>query len=234
MTNPFADLNENMGDVERLLEIHQDQAGPKPGRKYEVEPLNKSGVVLVHACWEAFVEDCASAAFDGLMATFTLPADAPEHLRRSIAERLKADKNQLSPWRLAGDGWRKELAALRDRRIRELNTPSAKNVDTLYKDLLGITSISSHWRWHRKSAPELSHQLDEFIRMRGGIAHRSAASRNVHKSDVLTFADMVRRIAGITSNRVRAHLHGVTGTYPWGLAPEPLRPGRPPKRLDAS
>src|SRR6266404_6762364 len=49
-------FDQNCADVDRLLEIHADLAGPAPGRKFGVEVLNKSAVVLICAFWEAFVE----------------------------------------------------------------------------------------------------------------------------------------------------------------------------------
>jgi hypothetical protein len=50
-------FDENCEDVERLLTIHQDLAGNTPGRKYGVEVLNKSAIVLICAYWEAYNED---------------------------------------------------------------------------------------------------------------------------------------------------------------------------------
>lgn len=53
-------FDENCGDVTRLLEIHGQIAGDAPGRKYRLEVLNKSAVVLITAFWEAYCEDIAA------------------------------------------------------------------------------------------------------------------------------------------------------------------------------
>lgn len=41
---------ENLEDVGKLLDIHEEISGKSPGRKYGVEVLNKSGVVMTTAC----------------------------------------------------------------------------------------------------------------------------------------------------------------------------------------
>jgi len=66
--NPIQRFEGNVGEVKRILEIHREIAGKAPGRKRDVEVLNKSAVVLLVACWEAFIEDLAEAAFDFLLA----------------------------------------------------------------------------------------------------------------------------------------------------------------------
>ena len=50
----------NRKDIERLLEIHSDVGGDKAGRKWGLEVLNKSGVVLICSFWEAYCEDLAA------------------------------------------------------------------------------------------------------------------------------------------------------------------------------
>lgn len=226
----FDRLKENLQDVARLMEIHQGEAGPLPGRKYDVEVLNKSGVVLALACWEAFVEDCATQGFEHLVSHVPTPDALPETVRRLVAKRIKADPNDMSPWRLASDAWKLELQGYHTeifrRFVAPLNTPSARKVDELFDALLGMKNLSAHWRWHKMSAKELSDRLDRFIHLRGGIAHRNDPNRSVTKFDVTSNADTVERIAGITSNRARDHLFSITGVYPWPAKTEPPKPGR--------
>lgn len=232
-SDPFERLKDNLEDVHRLMEIHREEAGPQPGRKYDVEVLNKSGVVLALACWEAFVEDCAVAAFDHLLAHTTEPGQLPEAVRRVVGAQIRKDQNDFSPWRLAADGWRSELLQFRSdvirRHVTPINTPSPRNVDRLFQELVGLASMSSNWKWHRMSAGQLTARLDSFISLRGAIAHRSAANRTVTKADVTINVDIILRIAGLTANRVREYLHSQTGAYPWSLKPQPAKPGRPRK-----
>jgi hypothetical protein len=52
----------NLKDVTRLKDIHGRITSKGPGRKRDVEVLHKSALVLLVACWEAFVEDMIEAA----------------------------------------------------------------------------------------------------------------------------------------------------------------------------
>jgi hypothetical protein len=229
LPKPLQRLDENMADVRRLMEIHQEEAGTTRGRKYDVEVLNKSGVVLAYACWEAFVEDCATDAFDHLIANVPGPDSLPQGVQKLVAKRLKEDKNDLSVWRLAGERWRTEMTSYRDDVLRKyvgpLNTPNSKNVDDLYRDLIGLENLSANWKWHKMPASDLTRRLKEFISLRGDIAHRNDSHRTVLKFDVLSNADIIARVAAITSNRVRDYLNTTTGTFPWSAATEPPKPG---------
>ena len=57
----------NLSEIARLLEIHKEISGPGPGYKHNVQVLNKSAIVLLLACWEAYVEDLAESAFNFML-----------------------------------------------------------------------------------------------------------------------------------------------------------------------
>src|SRR3989442_15470552 len=98
-------FDQNCKDVDRLLEIHQDIAGDAPGRKYGVEVLNKSAVVLICAFWESYLEDVIEEALDRIVSKTTDIVKLPLDLRKVVAKAIKQDAHDLSPWNLAGDGW---------------------------------------------------------------------------------------------------------------------------------
>ena len=231
--DPIQQLNENLADVERLLEIHEEAVGTSRGRKYNVEVLNKSGIVLLVACWEAFVEDCASAAFDVLLTHAKAPHHFPESVRRLVANRVRGGEHDLEPWRLAESGWQSELKAHRAdilTKFANLNTPNADNVDELFKGTLGIKVLSNQWTWHNKRSSQAAKDLTALIGLRGDIAHRTQASEAVLKKNVTDGIQLVRRLAAITSNRVNEFLHQRTSVRPWTPQVEPGRPGRKPAR----
>jgi hypothetical protein len=58
----FARFRTSLLDIERLRSLHRDIGGPAPGRRYGLEVINKSAIVLITAIWEAFCEDLASEA----------------------------------------------------------------------------------------------------------------------------------------------------------------------------
>ena len=57
----------NANDIERLLELHMQIGGGAPGRRYGLEVLNKSAVVLVTAFWEAYCEDIAAEGLEHIV-----------------------------------------------------------------------------------------------------------------------------------------------------------------------
>ncbi len=67
----------NVGEVRRLLGIHERLTAKKVRRREGVEVLNKSGIVLLVACWEAFVEDLAVPSFEALVAQARSQVSSP-------------------------------------------------------------------------------------------------------------------------------------------------------------
>jgi hypothetical protein len=200
-----------------LLAIHGKVAGKGRGRKYDVEVLNKSAIVLVVACWEAFVEDLAETA----LVTLIDKAKSHQIFPPVVLERVGSKNSGVNAWKLAGDGWK---AALRDN-LKEvlakttgtLNTPRAPQVNELFSKTIGLESISSSWKWNRRTVLQSTSALDKLITLRGSIAHRVKNSDSVLKRDVNAAVELVSRLAAKSSNRVRTFIHTQTGTHPWSV-----------------
>ena len=216
---PHLILWNNLREVDRLLQIHTRVSGKKAGRKHNVAVLHKSAIVLLVACWEAFIEDLAEDAFSIMLQRAKAHGVFPKKVLAEAAKPLKDGVNPSDLWRLAGDGWKDVLrdhkSSLFERYISKLNTPRPAQVDALYETLLGIKAVSNTWHWKGMSAKEARQTLEELIELRGSIAHRVAARRTVRKKDVFRQVDFVNRIAVQTSNAVRLHLLDATGKEPW-------------------
>jgi hypothetical protein len=123
-------FDKNCEDVERLLAIHGDLTGSGPGRRYRVEVLNKSAVVLITAFWEAYCEDIAAEGLRFIVEKSTEASKLPKELQKLVACELKEAKHELAIWDLAGDGWRivlrNRLTRLAEERSRRLNTPKTE------------------------------------------------------------------------------------------------------------
>jgi len=106
----------NVKDVERLLEIHADVGGDAKGRRYGLEVLNKSAIVLITAVWEAYCEDIAAEALEHLVNNVSSGSALPKKLKKKIVTDIEAEENELAMWDLADDGWKtrvlKRLTAL--------------------------------------------------------------------------------------------------------------------------
>jgi hypothetical protein len=210
-----AQLLENLDEVALILGIHRAVAGPTPGRKRNVEVLNKSAIVLVVACWEAFVEDLASNALDFMVNEATSHTQLP----KLILERVGSKYSGTNAWSLAGEGWktvlRSNLAEVLAKTTGSLNTPRAAQVDELFLKTIGITSLSSGWSWSGRTQPSAVKALDTLIRLRGSIAHRVQHSESVHKSTVTSAVELVSCLAAKSNNLVRTYVHTVIGKHPW-------------------
>lgn len=205
----------NVMEVDRLLEIHAMATSPGPGRKHAVEILNKSGIVLLVACWEAFVEDLASNALRLLL------EKGNDHsvFSDEVLERIGSKHQGKNAWLLAGDGWKSvcvnHLKDVLAKTTGNLNTPKAQQVDELFEKVLGLKEISKRWSWKGRTVAASREDLDALVTLRGSIAHRVKATRNVRKKDVTDARDFISRLAVKSHNAVTSHLATRLGTNVW-------------------
>lgn len=212
-------FDRNVKDVERLLEIHADVGGDAQGRRFGLEVLNKSAVVLITSFWEAYCEDLAAEALDHLVDHVSSGSLLPRELKKKIAAEIKAQPNDIAMWDLADSGWqarvRRRLAALMVERNRRLNTPKSDQIDELFAAAIGLSGVSNAWRWKKMSVTQARTKLDKFVELRGAIAHRGAAASSVKKVQVTGYLTHVKRLVGKTGGRVNTHVKGACGQPLW-------------------
>jgi hypothetical protein len=205
--------------IDRLLDIHGRLTGDGPGRRYDVEVLNKAGIVLITSFWEAYCEDVAA---EGLVHVVKNSKDAkalPKELRKIIAKSLKEDKNEVAIWDLADDGWRsvltRQLASLQEQRNRKLNTPKSEQIEDLFEKTLGIPKISARWYWNNMTRERAVKKLDRYVVLRGAIAHRGSAASSIKKSDLSDYYSHVKILVNKIDNEVNRYVKDVTGQPVW-------------------
>jgi hypothetical protein len=212
-------FEKNCDDIDRLLEIHANVGGTGPGRRHRLEVLNKSAVVLITAFWEAYCEDVAAEGLDYIVKNAKDAAKLPRELRKVVAKELKADKNEVAIWRIADKGWRKVLASrlreLQQGRSRRLNTPKTSQIDDLFMQALGLDLISKSWNWGGMSVARATKKLDDFVTLRGAIAHRGSSAASVRRAQVGDYYDHVKYLVDKTDARVSDVVKSVTGQVPW-------------------
>lgn len=211
-----SDFLENLAEVNLLIDIHAEIAGPGPGRKYDVEVLNKSAVVLVVACWEAFVEDLATAALTHLVHCGKDHTVFPQ----KVLDKIGSKHSGPAAWKLAGNGWKKvlkdNLVEMVAKTIGKLNTPRSSQVDELFAGSIGFDNISEYWKWQGRTADKSRQDLDHLVNLRCSVAHRVRHAGSVRKKDVQRAVDLVSRLAARSTNVVAEYLLSRTGTRPWG------------------
>jgi len=212
-------LISNTDEVLRLVQIHEQISGTGPGRRREVEVLNKSGIVLLVATWEAFVEDLATAAFDRIFDTASTHTIFPQRVLNLAANELRSSPDVRRIWELAGTGWRAILAdhkvKILEKFVGSLNTPKPEQIDGMFSELIGLTNLSACWRWKNTSSANARARLTALVELRGDIAHRVATSRSVKKPDVINSVHLISRLAAASSNHSRAFIYGLTNKHPW-------------------
>jgi hypothetical protein len=202
--------------VDRLLTIHNLIGGVNRGRRFNLEVLNKSAIVLTCAYWEAFVEDLTAQAVRHLAEHATSPSDLPVDLRKSILKDLQSTKNELAMWNLAGDQWR---ALLRDRARkivsvsdRTLSSPTSRKVDEFFLQQSGMVNVSHAWARRGTSAEKSRQRLDAFIDLRNTIAHRGGPlNRVVLKRQAEDGLRLIDRLIEASTGAVDKQLTAATG-----------------------
>jgi hypothetical protein len=218
---PQLNLNNNLSEVNRLLEIHLQLVGNKPGYKHNVAVLNKSAIILLVACWEAFIEDLAETAYNIILRRATNYSQINNKVLGCVGKYIKESKNDLEVWQLAGTGWKNELQKYKEdlfsRYIGKLNTPRREQVDELYKMLFGIPSISTNWHWGGMKTENAIKKLDRLITIRGAISHRVTASNKIYKEHVVDYTSFINHLSIAMSNSIRTEIIKLTTTEPWPL-----------------
>lgn len=205
-TPAFQAFLENMTEVRRLLQIHGELTGSGPGRRWHTEVLNKSAVVLLIACWEAYLEDIASFAFDSALSRCQAPRHFPKEVIRRIGESLRDAKDERLIWNLAGSGWKNVLSDYKIKIIEKFHNPNSESVDDFFHRILGMKGVSKCWHWTGMSADRARTKLDRIVGVRGSIAHRTQHSRPVHLSTVKNYQGHVRRLVRKTDSEIRRRL----------------------------
>lgn len=208
-------LENNISDVQQLLDIHAEKGGDGRGRRRGLEVLNKSAVVLLTAYWESYCEDIAEEAVEHIVKHANSADKLPLEIRKLIAKELKNDKDELAVWSVADGSWRALLTArlekLKVSRNWDFNTPKPAQVDKLFVDALGIDKISDSWAWDKTTASVAKNKLQNFVELRGAIAHRGKGDTGVKKLQVENYLDLVVRLAARTGGRVNTHCKAITG-----------------------
>lgn len=212
-------FDQNVQDIDKLLELHAAEGGDQPGRRYGLEVLNKSAIVLITSFWESYCEDIAEEALE-VIVEHAPNADAlPKQIKKVIAKTLKEDKNELAIWGISDDKWRDVLrtnfVALKTERNKTFATPKSFNVNDLFESAVGLSNMSLNWKWEKMTTTQAAKKLDEFVSKRGDIAHRGSSTSTVKKSEVVAYLSLVKKLAAKTGGATKKHVKTITEQDLW-------------------
>jgi hypothetical protein len=161
----------------------------------------------------------AREGFDFLLANAPSAAAIPSKVRNLATKPIFAQQDSRKVWDLADSGWRTVLVAHRDATLDywmgDFHTPKTANVNSLYEDLLGITNLSSAWHWQNMTAEDAGKKLDEYIAIRGNIAHRVHHNEEVYKDWSTDYSAHIERLVNLSEEKTRAHLFAISNANPW-------------------
>jgi hypothetical protein len=204
-------------------ELHESRSksdAAAPGRRgSELEVLHKSSVVLLTACWEAFVENILTEALEMIARDLKDPSQLHNDLLRSVAiakgtKLSVSSKNELYPWFFVGEGWRELLLEYALSKISELNTPDSSGVRNLTLSLLGIEDITLYWGRPGKGAKDAADRLDEYLSDRHIIAHGAFSKTKFSKSYVTNYLGFLDITVKKTEVAVKDQLQKLGLTLP--------------------
>ncbi|PJZ59447.1 hypothetical protein CH376_23650 [Leptospira adleri] len=158
--------------------MHKELSSAKKGRREDrLSVINRSVMIFISACWESYVEDIVIESFDFILTEATNSSQIPIRVRMKAIDDIVKSEDKRRIWEISDNNWKKILIKRKDEILEDwigdFHTPKAKNVDKLFADLLGITQISLSWYWQKMDCTKASKKLDEFVTIRGNIAHRT-------------------------------------------------------------
>ena len=211
-SNAFRAFQYNLVDVERLIESHGVLSGTGQGRR-GLGHITRSGVVMLCAAWELYLEQVLLEGLRFGMAAATGPDQVPKPVQKELSNFVKNHKHELKPIQLAGDGWRGVLEDRVTNLADGLNTPKAGPVNRLFEMGIGIKQISSCWSIGADS-------VDDFVTGRGDIAHRGRHSDYVQIGALGTHKQNIVSAAIDTDNCVAEFVRDnyPVGRKPWNAA----------------
>lgn len=191
-----------MGDVQRLLALHDAETRRRPGRPNpDLEVFKRAGVILAVTAWETFIEDTLSDALGERHTTARTPKDVQSTFN-AVANAWLSRKDlkppQLAEWTL--DGWKEVLRRQLQAEIKDLNTPNSANIARLTERYLG-EDVTASWRWRGLSAFSARKRLDALITLRGNLVHRAKEffePARVRRRDVAGAIALLNRLAQAT------------------------------------
>ena len=181
-------------EIEFLLEIHEDVVREGGSREFsKLQVLHKSGIVLLTAAWEMYVESILMESIAFLSAI-------------GISGNSSAIQYRFLQ-RLAVSGVETLLG--------QFHTPSSANTRKHFRDVLGIDDITRAWGREGLTPKAAKIELDGWLNDRHAIAHGAASDAEFLKEDVERFLQFLTITVANTDDETKRHLVFLTGTDPW-------------------
>ena len=207
--------NKLLPGVRKLIQSHNELNPPGRGRRH-LTHLTHGGVLVLCAAWELYVEEVAVEAAGFLVGPADSPDFLPDQIKGKIARVAKNDKHAHGALKLCGVGWKDVyLGAVRSD-CDALNSPKFGNVSSIFSDWLSLDPEQIRLAWG-----DDVERINEFVVLRGEIAHRGADARYVRRDELIDLVDLVERTVISMDNLLARYLRTISFDQrrPWNLIP---------------
>lgn len=203
-------------DIEKIFSNYEELKGVHRGKR-ALDHLFRSGVLLLAAAFESYIEDVIVESVN-ILSDQLIIEDLPVSVKQKIIKCVTKEKDELAPILLiAGDNWRGYYIQIAEKETLNLNTPKTKQIDILMKDLLGVEKISDNLELENivDKDGNVENELNHFIMVRGEIAHRLKGEvylkQDVFKSHVSMIGKVVKQI----DKYLQIYLMNLIRRAPW-------------------
>lgn len=194
-------------DVNRLIESHRQLSHNGRGRR-GLGHLTRSGVFLLCAAWERYIEDLAIECTGKLANWASSPEDLPLSVQKEISKHVKSHKHDLKPLELAGNGWEHIYTTHAEALCNSLNTPKLAPVRDLLKRTTG-------WEADFTRLGINTGFVDPFVSARGDIAHNGSDAGYVTLAVLEGYLEQIQLLILEIDNAACDFLCELTSTRPW-------------------
>lgn len=171
-------------DVIKLIETHTLYSQNRPGRK-NLGHLTRSAVVMLCAAWERYNEDLLLESIEYIANNTPDINKLSKRIKKTISDKVKADKNENKPIELAGEGWKHVWQTYAKIETELLNTPKSTKLNMLFNIYLGIENYTKLWK---TKDPK---RIDNFVTDRGNIAHNGNRASYITMYKLRSYQDMI-------------------------------------------
>lgn len=205
----FYNFGWNLEDVERLEEAH-NQLNPDGQGRRALGHITRSALVMLCAAWELYIEDLVIESTNYIIRNIERPEELPAPIKKQILKHLQKNKDELTMFSLAGDGWQQPYldAVMHD--TSKFNTPKSEPVGVLCRSYLGVENISSEW----SIGPD---GINEIMTQRGEIAHRGRDAQYIPIWRLVEYKNSINLTVIETDNFMTGYLKELVGAnaQPW-------------------
>ena len=198
-----------MVDVDRLISSHE-KLSPNGSGKRGLGHITRSGVVMLCAAWELYVEDLLIECTKYLSNETFKPLDLPKPVQKHLAKRIRENKNELKLLELGGSGWREVYVTYCQNEVRAINTPKTTIIEPIYEKFIGLKELSNIWTVGGQ-------YITDFVSVRGNIAHNGRSAPYINLCELVEYNDCIKLTAKEMDNQICDYIFNlVTATVqPW-------------------